>query len=415
MSRRVAALVLICTVATGVTACGAVTPTPSHTPPPDRPVPSSAATAFPEPTADATPRTQPLGDLGQQLEMHALDLAWTSPLLEFISDGTSIVYSSGAADGPDGDTAPDVWRYTPGETSPQLVWSNPQRARQIIRIAGDAGTLSWVDMDALGRPDWNLWLLPRDRTEPVLLDAHPGDDAVSSLVPSIAVSEDIVAWTAFDEGAEGAVSQLLVARAPSWQPQLFLERDVDDAELWLPSILGNALAFTEVRYAADHATDERFVYLADPTDPSSLRRLDDSGRATMPLVLPGGDVVWKETDPGFNMFNWGKLVRWNHESGTTEPLTTRWQEYVNYPSVGERFLAAWGSDSLTFAVYDAELAVWRLVDRYPLEQHVAVPRVHVGGPLMAWVVINTRESDLTPPQLYWAYLPGAGMSTKPPP
>jgi hypothetical protein len=347
--------------------------------------------------------------------MHAIDLAWTTPMLEFISDGTSVVFSSGAADGPDGDTAPDLWRYTPGDAEPERVWANPKRDRQVIRIAGDAGTLAWVDMDARGRPDWNLWLLPRDASEPVLLDAHPGDEAISSLVPSMSVSEDIVAWTAFDKGAEGAVSQLLVARAPSWDPQVLLQRDAADAELWLPSILGASLVFTEVRYTLDHTSDERFVYLTDATDPSSLRRLDESGRATMPLVLPGGDVVWKETDPGFNMFNWGKLVRWDRETGAIRPLTTRWQEYVNYPSVGERFLAAWGSDSYTFAVYDAELAVWRLIDRYPLEQHVAVPRVHVGGPLMAWVVIPTIDSDPTPPQLYWAYLPGAGTSTKPPP
>ncbi len=345
--------------------------------------------------------------------MNALDLAWTSPILEFISDGTAVVYSSGAADGPDGDTAPDLWRYTPGEAAPELVWSNPKRDRQVIRIAGDAGTLAWVDMDALGRPDWNLWLLPRHESEPLLLDVHPGDAAVSSLVPSMSVSEDIVAWTAFDAGADGPVSQMLVARAPDWEPRLLLERQAAEAELWLPSIRGTSLAFTEVRYAEDRTSDERFVYLTDVTDPSTTTRLDQTGRATMPLVLPGGDVVWKETDPGFNMFNWGKLVRWDHETGELRPLATRWQEYVNYPSVGERFLAVWGSDSGTFAVYDAELAVWRLVDRYPLERHVAVPRVHVGGPLMAWVVISTMDS--TPPQLHWTYLPGAGTSTKPPP
>src|SRR5690606_29164945 len=136
---------------------------------------------------------------------------------------------------------------------------------------------------------------------------------VPSLVPSFSVGEERVVWTAFDRGRDRPVSQLLEASSPAWQPRVVLEVPAAESELWLPSISGSLVAFTEVRYAADRSSDERFVYLMDLANPEGRRRLDSSGRATMPLIVPGA-VLWKEADPGFNMFNWGRMYRFDLET-----------------------------------------------------------------------------------------------------
>ena len=138
-------------------------------------------------------------------------------------------------------------------------------------------------------------------------------------------------WTAFDRGGRGAVSQLLWARAPDWEPAVLLERDAAEAELWFPSLSGVRVAFCEVVYSADRTGDTRTVYILELGVPGAVpERLSESDMATMP-VLVGETVIWKEADPGFSMFNWGKL--WESEIGGPGPhrLETAPIEYVNYP------------------------------------------------------------------------------------
>jgi hypothetical protein len=362
----------------------------------------AAPTAHPSPT----PRVEPLGELGREIEIGAIDPASTWPLGAFASDGDAIYFGSGIADGPDGDVAPDLWRQVPGDDRPELIWRNPQRDRLLAVIAGDLGTVAFADMDANGNKDWHLRVLPEPEADPILLDSHPGDDEVSGLLPSVAVYEDRVVWTAFDRGPSGPVSQLLLATAPDWMPSVLLERDAEEAELWLPSLRGERFVYCEVRYNADRTADERHVFLADILMREPPRQLDKSGRATMPLLVDNG-VIWKETDPGFNMFNWGTLVFWNELSDEMRPIRSRLQEEVNYPSAGERFVAVRGYDPTVFALYDGDLAQWRLIDRYDIESGRSVVRAHVGVSLLVWLeTAGTDESH--PGRLRYAFLPAAG-------
>lgn len=381
------------------------------------PIPSEAAPAVSEPSDESSPsrpigrfpttsETPLTGGLRDELEIGSLDPALTHPVLEFASDGESIVFSSGVApdSGPDG--APDLWRFVPGPSAvPELLWRNPNRNHSLVAIGGDLGTIAFVDIPLDGSRAWSLWLIPGPGENAILLDQHPGDPAVSSLVPSFSVYGRRIVWSAFDRGADGAVSQLLVAEGPDWRPRVLLERSAAEAELWLPSLVGGQLAFAEVRYARDRSTDERFVYLMDLARPEGARRLDTSGRATMPLLVDGA-VVWKEADAGFNMFNWGRLYRYALSTGRVTPLSTRPEKYVNYPSAGGRFIAWWGADAFAFSVYDLVRDHPRLVERHTTHSRVNVLRPHVSGDFIVWLHAEGDEPG-APSELRYAYLPSA--------
>ena len=398
-------------LATGVAACAVTTPPPSALVGPSRA--EERPSALPTPSATASPSHRPAGDLGRELEVLALDPAWTEPTLEFASDGESIIFSSGVADGPDVEFAPDLWRYVPGADAPELLWQNPNRDHSLTRIGGEFGTWAFVDMPVSGEIAWDLWLLPEADAEPILLDSHPGDRDVPDLVPSFSVHQGQVAWTSFDEDPDGSVvSRLYYARGPAWEPVVVQERDARSAELWFPSLRDSQIAFCEVVYSADRTTDERHVYLVDALNPDvAPRRLDASGRATMPLLMVNGGVAWKEADPGFSMFNWGRMYRYDETTGEVAAVPTRPQEYVNYPSAGGRFMAWWGADSLAFGVYDRELGTSRLIDRLPPESNVHVLRPHLAWDLLVWLHSEFDGMGNGPePQIRYAFLPGAGTS-----
>jgi hypothetical protein len=342
-----------------------------------------------------------------------LDTAWTEPTLEFASDGESIIFSSGVADGPDVEFAPDLWRYVHGADAPELLWRNPKRDHSLTRIGGEFGTWAFVDMPVSGEIAWDFWLLTDTGTEPVLLDSHSGDPAVPDWVPSFSVRQDGVAWTSFDHRPGGSVvSQLLYARAPEWKPIVVVERDAARSELWLPSLRDRQIAYTEVVYSPDRSSDERHVYLVDSATPDlEPRRLDASGRATMPLLMINGGIAWKEADPGFSMFNWGRMFLYDEGTGEVASLPVRPQDYVNYPSAGSRFIAWWGADSTAFGVYDRELETARLIDRWPPETNVHILRPHVGWDLLVWLHAEFDGLGNGPdPQIRYTLLPGAGTS-----
>jgi hypothetical protein len=359
---------------------------------------SAAASAQPTPVA-----TSP-GGLADEIDVHVLGAEMAGELLEFASTGTSIVYSAGGPDAAAG-AAPDLWRLTPGpDAVPELAWRNPARDHSIVRIDGDLDTVAFVEMPVDGERAWNLWVLPRDG-EAVMLDSHPGDEAVSSLVPSFSLYEPSIAWTAFDRGPSGPVSQMLAASAPDWTPQVVAEIPAAEGELWLPSLYGATVVYAEVRYTSDRRSDERSVLLGSigPSE-EPPRRLDTSGLATMPQIVDDV-VVWKEADRGFNMFNWGHMFRYELATDKVSPLDTWPQDYVNYPSAGSRFVAWWGSNSTTLGVYDLVLDRARLIERHAPDGRVSAVRPHLRGDLLVWM-----HADDTPPgrvrELRYAFLPG---------
>lgn len=371
------------------------------------PFETAGATTTPSMAPQPTDPFSSLVDLGTEGAVGVLSPEETGEILEFASDGASVLYSSGKAeDVARGDAAPDLWRSTPfSDDPPELVWRNPARDHSIVGIGGDAGAIAFVEMPLTGERAWNLWFIPRHEEEAILLDTHPGDEGVSSLVPSFSVGELEVVWTAFDRGPDGPVSQLLFARAPRWEPQLLLERRAAEAELWLPTIAGSTVAFTEVVYAADRQSDERRMHVLHIGDAEGPRRVDASGRATMPVLVPGA-LFWKEAGAGFSMFNWGRMHRYDLESGAVTEVDTCPQEHVNYPSGGGRFLAWWGADSFQFGVHDHLTGESRLIERNPHSSDTSVLRPHLAGDLIVWLRVIGSGAD-NDAELRYMMLPAA--------
>ena len=391
---------LLVAIVVGVAGCGPAAPSP--TPSSIGPSALSSASATATRTAAATPKPDALAEL----EVMSLDPELTDTILEFASEATSVIFSSGAADDAAPEAAPDLWRLAADapDPVPELVWRNPNRDHSIVKLAGFTGSAVWVDIPLDGSRAWDLWLMPRDANEPILLDTHPGHEAVSSLVPSFSIDELSVAWTAFDIGPEGPVSQLWWAHGPGWEPMLLQERLAAEAELWLPSLSGARLAYAEVRYSEDRTTDTRRVYVLDLGVPGAEPvRIGRSELATMP-VLAGDTLVWKEADEGFNMFNWGRLWRGEIGGSEFEPLDTAPASYVNYPSAGLRFLAWWNSDAFDFVVYDLLEQRPRVIERYAADSRANVLRPHVAGNLLVWLYV-VGEGPGSEAELRWAFLP----------
>lgn len=409
---RRSTLALLALGVMGVAACDAAAPGPST--PASAPA-SLASAAVPAastssaPAGGTSPTTTPTRrGLGAELDIHSFPRELSGTTLEFVSDGWGILYSSSRAPDSGREAAPDLWRYEPGGDEPVLVWRNPKRDHSIVKIAGFNGTAAFVDIPITGERAWDLWLAPRTGTEAILLDRHPGDEAVPSLVPSLASWGDRVVWTASDRGPDGPVSQLLLAEAPHWEPRVLLERASATAELWLPSLFDTQLVYTEVVYAPDRRTDERRVFYLDLADPGAEpRRLDTSGRATMPLIL-GNTVLWKEADPGMNMFNWGRMFRYDLTTATVAPLSVAPQEQVNYPSIGERYAAWWGINSFEFGIYDLELSQPGFIESYSEASQDNVLRPHLSGSLLVWLFANFSDVNAPVSELRYTFLPDPG-------
>ena len=397
---------LVALLVGGVVACTAAAP---PTPPPVASPPRATATADPPRSAAPSPRSTRPSPNALEVEVGRLDPAWIWPMRDFGSDSAAVIYSSGVLDGPVGAGAPDLWRHVPGAIQPQLLWRNPDRDRQLAKVAGDTDVWAFAEISSLGERWWKLWLLTEPEGVPILLDSHPGDEDIPSLVPSFDVDAGRVAWSSFDRGPSGAaVSQIWMAAAPEWEPQLLAEGPAAERAYWLPSLHAERIAYVEVAIGAEPAADVRHVMLRDLAAPDSVPlQLDTSGNATMPVLTDDG-VVWKEPDRGFAMFNWGRLFRYSFETGEVTALSIGPQEYVNYPSGGGRFVAMWGADPAAFAVYDLERDASRLVARYDNGVD-AIRRPHLAGDLLVWLHSRTDGLGNGPASpIEYAWLPEPG-------
>jgi hypothetical protein len=412
---RPAWTLLALALAASTTACGMPEPTGPRAPGGQSLPASSEATASANPTsgpsrAVAMPRP---GAGPLELEVVEVDPALTTPLLDIASTGSSIIYSSGAAVGPTAAVAPDLFRITPGRDGAEVVWRNPVRDRTLMRIGGDDDVVAFVDGSSTGERSWIFWLIDGAR-DPIQLDRHPGDVEVSSAAPSFDIDQERIVWTSFDAGPNGTVSQLFVADGPGWEPRLLEERLASEGEFWLPSLLGDRLAYTEVTYHPGDETGEYHVVYRELSRPDvPPRRLDGDGHASNPLVLPK-EVIWKQVERGYNMFNWGYLVSHSLDTGETTVLDIRPQDYINYPSAGTRFVGGFGWNLAVMTVYDTETGASRIVERHADAGRDGVDRANISGDLMAWVHITIDElgTDDTPVQLRYAWLPPSGRDSR---
>nr|MBA3586650.1 hypothetical protein [Chloroflexota bacterium] len=156
----------------GVVACTAATPAPSVTTVSTTSLSPAVSSASPSPSASASAAPSPSERAVRpspnrlELEVGQIDPEWVWPMLDFASDSYAVIWSSGVLDGPVGDGAPDLWRYIPGQPEPELLWRNPERDRQLAKVAGDTDVWAFSEISSLGERWWNLWLLTEPGGEP---------------------------------------------------------------------------------------------------------------------------------------------------------------------------------------------------------------------------------------------------------
>ncbi len=411
-ARRAGAIAILAAALSGVVACGVTTP-PSTAPMRSEamPVPSPSTPPVESPGRTPSPSEVTILDLGHAMAVKSLAPEFTATVLEHASTGSSVIVSAGPEDS---EAAPDLYAVDPAVGEPELIWRNEHRDHSLVKIGGEFDRVLFVDMPISGEVGWNLWFIPDEGAEPILLDRHPGDPEVPTLAPSFSIYYPNVVWTAFDAGPNGPVSQLLTAQAPTWEPRVIDERPASQAEFWFPTLLGGSLVYTEIVYAEDGLSDERHAYLVDvaTAGEGAARRLDASGLATMPLINHYA-ILWKEADAGFHMLNWGKLHRFDPESEEA-PLLDQSLDYLNFPSIGERFTAWWDVDATRFDVYDLERDSVREILRYPSDGLQRVLRPHIAGSLLVWLYVDNRPS-VPVSEIRYAWLPSAGAGRGNPP
>ncbi|HEX2221774.1 MAG TPA: hypothetical protein VHK06_04550 [Candidatus Limnocylindria bacterium] len=344
---------------------------------------------------------------------------FTFAALDYRSDATSLVWSSGAVDGPAATAAPDVWRYVPGDREPRLIFHNEYRDSTVDLIEGNgAGDYVFVEsnLNVYGPGTWRLWYLASGAAQPILLDS--GDDA-HGLIPFIAMDGERIVWAVNHGPADPsrAVSQLLLATRTDPNPTVLDELPAEHQAFTFPDLDGSRLVYG-VAEVVDPASsrEEHRVYLRDLDDPGDEpRRLDDSGRAGMPAIA-GEFVAWKENLAGDPLLQWGPTLVWqNLRTRERGAIDEEWMHsYVglgfNYPSIGDRFLAAWDPNHNSLYVFDLQERRPALVEDFgeeiepPNRERLAL-RPHVRGSILAW----TQGSDLADraagPTLKYALLP----------
>jgi hypothetical protein len=360
-------------------------------------------TNAPTPSAiDHPPRTPPMtGPKASSVEpptslnVEAVPQAFTTPLLDVATDGTSIVWSSGADAGPG--VAPDVYQYIPGGSNPVKVFASSDRNATVSPIAVSGHNVMVVEANPEAKPGaWRLWYVAGPSTKPVLVDQS---DALQGPYPFVAVDSGRVVWTAFHMRSTGPRSELTVATLPDLHREVLDSTPADRVEHWFPSLDGDNLVYGTVETSATSVA--RHVYLRDVAQPArDAVQLDSTGKAAMPAIS-GDNVVWKETVD--NVLERGTLVYLSLHDHREIPIPFGDESQVNTPSIGNRFIAADAIDPTRFFLFDLSNSHSVLLREFPATGREVIVRPHLRGDLLVWAHSPAAEgADLI---LEWSHLP----------
>ena len=350
----------------------------------------------------AVPATVPSDATPQQpatIQIHEVPASVTELLQDYRTDGEEIVFSAGPLNDP-AMTAPDLYRYNRESGERELIFDNPNRDSYLLPVAVSDGQYAFAELNSrlYGADGWGLWYLSSDAATPRMLDHSDRDQEMASPIPLMTLSGNRLVWQAFHQTSTGLRSELLLAALPEGDKQvLFSARPDTEAQYWTPSLDGDRLVYSVVDYA--QANTPRYVYLLDLSAPTTApRRLDTSGRAVTPAIH-ADNVVWKEAD---DVFDWGTITHLSLTDGRMSHLNFGRQTLLNYPSVGGRFVAAWGRDYGVIYVYDLVKHAAVLVEEWPQSPPAISVRPLIGGDLLLWVSSIEPDDSL---HLKWSELP----------
>jgi hypothetical protein len=245
--------------------------------------------------------------------------------------------------------------------------------------------------------------------EPTLVDATDfGAGDLPPPLPLLALTDERLIWATVHHTPDGLRYQLLSYSISAGQTEILEAADPDQRVFWFPFADrdGHRLVYSAVDVVGGR--EEFHVYLRDLARDGEARRLDAFGDATMP-VLSGDVVVWKHVADQ-NVYNSSWLERGSIGDQSTGFVTTTQvrfdrQPLVNYPSVGDRYLAVWGNDDTDFELFDLLTGGPVVLGRRPPTSLEGWVRPDVAGDLLTFVRVWADGSQ--PIELYWAMLPPA--------
>jgi hypothetical protein len=129
--------------------------------------------------------------------------AWTTPILDATTDGNIIIWSKG---GGTVGGAPDLYSYTPGASSPVLIYRGPDRASQLMPIRTSHGRYAFEEsfLNADGSDAWRLWLIPSAGAQAQLIDSSAEDPhGMTTPVVWIALTNDRLFWNSLHQTPTG--------------------------------------------------------------------------------------------------------------------------------------------------------------------------------------------------------------------
>jgi hypothetical protein len=357
-------------------------------------VPSSptAASTVPSPTVGPTPIASPF------LRSGIIDQRYTTPALEYRSTGNYLLWSTAVRAAPEDNIAPDLFGCEPGGPV-SLLYDNPNRDSRLELVGGDGHRIVFVEDNArvFGPGGWKMWYLAEPGAQARLIDENSGN------LPFFDVSGTRLVW--MDLAGDQTESKLWLLELDTMQRRLLLSADSTLTQFWFPRIDDHLVVYATLELTADKQGEDRHVYLLDLGGDEAPRRLDTSGTASMPDIR-GDTVVWKESDLEESHLVAGPLVRYSLSTGRTERLTLNPSlDRYTFPSIGERYVAAWSDGDR--ALYVADLvtgAPLKILDLGPSNEdfHENVGQIaSLAGDLLAYPVGPAAKGPL---ELHWVVL-----------
>ncbi len=290
--------------------------------------------------------------------VECLPQAWTGMMLLDSTDGSELIWSRGES----GEQwAPDLYGFTPGASTPSLIYRDPNRNAQLNTIAVHRGRYAFEELftNKDGTSGWRLWFIASKGSAPIVLDSN-ADDPQGLPVPGIvaAFTDEQVTWNTV-HSVKGQVFWSLRSYTFSTKTtRTLVEAPETATEFWFPNADDRGrLVYATVEYGPDRQTKTAayHVYIANLTDnPLQPRRLDSDGLATEPVLSDGDTVVWKTVDPSMSIATWGSLYRFSLSGRQEHQISFDDQTMLDYHSAGNRYVVGWESNATSFNAYDLE-------------------------------------------------------------